>query len=234
MFSHITDRARARGMVVNEAKTALLCITDNVSTKSHAFMRAGSEKIRSSRTLKCLGFTFAGDPTPNVHVRQLIARVRSRTWSIRKLKRAGFNSEELLKFYKSNIRSVAEYAAPAYHSMIPEYLADELERQQTLSLKNIFGVGKSAALMREEAKISTLKDRREAATLTFAKKTEKNPHFAWWFEKRKGRITRRRYRPIIEANARTNRHRDSPINYMKRLLNDQYEAAEKEEGSLEA
>ena len=175
-------------------------------------MWAGAQKITSSRSLKSLGFTFGEDPTPNAHVSGLIKRFRSRTWAIRKLRRANFSTEELIKFYKSNIRSLAEYASPAFHSMIPAYLSEDMERQQNLALKNVFGVGISAERMREKAGITTLKERRETATLKFALKTEKSERFRDWFPRRQGPHISRKFRPILESTARTNRHRDSPIN----------------------
>ena len=88
-----------------------------------------------------------------------------------------FTKSELICFYTANIRPVAKYAVPAFHSMIPEYLSDLLEQQQTLALKNIYGVGRSLESMRKEAGLETLKDRRESATKKLTQKSQKNIRF---------------------------------------------------------
>ena len=162
-------------MVVNDAKTSLICVSDPVSTDNTAYIRAGTERITAAERIKCLGFTFSSKPNQNLHVSNLVTRFRSRTWALRKLRRAGFKKDELVRFYKAAISPVAEYVAPAFHSLTPEYLSDALERQQTLALKNIYGIGMSSADMRSSAGLETLKKRRENATLKFAKKTAQNP-----------------------------------------------------------
>ena len=70
--------------------------------------------------------------------------IRTRTWALSKLRRSRFSEAELVQFYLGAIRPVAEYASPAFHSMIPAYLSAALERQQNQALKNIFGHGLSA------------------------------------------------------------------------------------------
>ena len=150
-----------------------------------------------------LGFTFTKSPTVNKHVSIVTSKIRSRTWALRKLRRSGFTTEELITFYKASIRPVAEYIAPVFHPLTPDFLSEGLERQQTLALKNIFGVGMSANKMREMAKLETLWDRWEMATLKLAKKAVENERFSDWFPRRNSRQTRKN-RPFIEKTARTN------------------------------
>ena len=102
--------------------------------------------------------------------------------------------------------------------MTPEYLSEGLERQQTLALKNIFGVLKSAKKMREEAGLETVWLRRESAVLKFKQKTSKNPRFLGWFPKRTERSVRRQC-PFQEKIPRTDRYKNAPLNYMKKALN---------------
>ena len=155
-------------------------------------------------------------------------RDRSRTWALSKLRRAGFSKSELVKFYCGAIRPVAEYATPAFHSLIPGYLAAALERQQTQALKNIYGPELSASEMRRRAGIETLQKRRETATLKFAEKAAKSPRFSRWFPLRSvgtnARATRSA-RPYQEVVSRTDRNKNSPVNYMRRILNDSRQEA---------
>lgn len=209
-------------MIVNDAKTSILCVSDPLSSDHNAFFRAGSEEIKGGNSLRVLGFTFTNEPTVNSHVNLITSKLRSRTWALRRLRRLGFSKEELVRFYKSAIRPVAEYVSPVFHSMTPDYLSDALERQQTLALRNIFGVEKSAQRLRKEANLETLYSRREKAVIKFALKTAENPRFREWFPKRSAR-TVRSHRPFLEKTARTDRYRNAPLNYMKRALNDRAE-----------
>ena len=138
-------------------------------------------------------------------------------------KRQGFTESELVRFYCGAIRPVAKYASPALHSMIPTYLKEALERQQTQALKNIFGPGISARKMRDKANLETLKLRREKATLKFAEKAAKSDRFGAWFPRR-ARAAARRERPYQETTARTERHKNSRVNYMRKILNDSIES----------
>ena len=67
--------------------------------------------------------------------------------------------------------------------------------------------------------IDTLFNRRERATLRFAEKAAANPRFASWFPKRRNTGTRG-CQPYYEKISRTERNRNSPINYMIRRLNE--------------
>ena len=68
VFKYIVGRASSRGMHLDEDKTTVLCISDNVGMECSAYIKAGGEKIKGSPSLKFLGFTFSPDPNPNVHV----------------------------------------------------------------------------------------------------------------------------------------------------------------------
>ena len=109
--------------------------------------------------------------------------------------------------------------------MIPEYLTEELERQQTQALKNIYGPGISARRLREKAGVKTLQHRREDATLKFEQKAAKSERFAHWFPVRARRNMTRNNRPYLEVVSRTERDRRSPINYMRHMLNNSLDTA---------
>ena len=111
--------------------------------------------------MRILGVTLDRDCTFYSHIEIVNKRLRSRTWALSRLRKAGLSEEKLVKTYKTLISLVAEYAAPAWHSMITSEQAKQIERQQTLALKHIFGFGLSAAKMRGRASIQTLTKRRE-------------------------------------------------------------------------
>ena len=92
-------------------------------------------------------------------------------------------------------------------------------------MKNIFGVGKSARRMREESGLDRLWTRREEACKKFALKNINNVRCEGWFKQRANIMYPRRagttYRIYEEPTSRTDRHRNSPVNYARRILNKQ-------------
>ena len=73
--------------------------------------------------------------------------------------------------------------------------------------------------MREKAGIQTLHKRRETFTLKFAQKASKSERFAHWFPLRNKTAATRNNRPYLEKTSRTDRNKNSPTNYMRRVLN---------------
>ena len=54
------------------------------------------------------------------------------------LKRAGICASDLVLFYCSTIRSVLEYACQVFHSSLPYYLSEELERIQKRAFRSYY------------------------------------------------------------------------------------------------
>ena len=212
-------------MVVNEKKTGLLCTSGAYffTPKAHLLDEVGRVNVESTANLKLLGFVFDADGTVRSHINLVCSRLRARTWAINKLKRCGLSNEELLLVYKSAIRPVAEYVAVVWHPMMTEDQSNELEKQQIHALKNIYGCDISANKLRKKAAVETLKQRREAACLKFAKKAFENPRFRSWFplrsETQYGRRKDVTYNKLLEYQCHTERCYNSPLFYYRRILN---------------
>ena len=74
----------------------------------------------------------------------------------------------------------------AWNSVITAEESADLERQQTSSLRRIFGFGMSARKMLYVAGLDSLKRRRDVASLAFARKCAITARFGGWFLKRTG------------------------------------------------
>ena len=132
--------------------------------------------------------------------------------------------DELLGIYKVIVRAALEYCSVVYHSMIPEYMADRLERMQMQAMKIIYGRNVDYGEMVAMGRIETLESRRIAACLKFAEKAAATTRFGQkWFRKNVAdRDTRSSTRRIYaEKFYRTERGRSNPVQYMVRLLNEQ-------------
>ena len=86
-----------------------------------------------------MGFHFSSRPTVGLHVEETIKKMRQRSWFLCNLARAGFNEEELVRVYRSVILPIADYCAPAYHSMLTDLQDQQLEQAQFGALRCIFG-----------------------------------------------------------------------------------------------
>ena len=219
-FRSISCNAGKLGMIVNSRKTGLLCVSDSLSYKAEAYILDGDgERIDSVDTLKVLGFTFSSKPSVGAHVESVVKRMRQRTWALRHLAKTGFSEGELVQVYNSLLLPIADYCAPAYHSLTTDVHDQMLERAQVGALRAIFGYGRSARQLRQEAGISTLRERRIEATDKFARKCLTSPRFCKWFPKKTTRTSARSTEEYEEQFAKCERLRNSPLYYMRRRLN---------------
>ena len=69
---------------------------------------------------------------------KIVSKAASRLFLLRQFKRACSEPNELLCFYRTCIRPVADYACQAYHNSLPAYLSDDLERIQCRALRIIY------------------------------------------------------------------------------------------------
>ena len=175
MFEHISERARSRGMLVNEKKTGLVCVSAAKSFKAKASLMCDGEKVESTKSTKLLGFVFDTDAGAASQAASVAARLRSRTWSLPKLKKCGLTEQELTCVYATCIRPVAEYDSVVLHPMLTDEQTVRIERQQNQALKMIFGDDISAKKMRKKAGLDSLGDRRLEACRKFAKNSINNP-----------------------------------------------------------
>ena len=210
-------------MRVNERKTQMLCIHANHNNIISSYINADNGKIESTDYLRILGFDFNNEPNAIFHVLGVIDKLYGKLWTLRFLKKSGMSQNNLLQIYCSVLRPSAEYSSIIYNSLIPEYVSAKLEAVQRQAMKIIYGWDINYDELISNNVISTLKSRREDASLKFAFKASKSPRFGpvWFTEnpvERSARCTTRKH--YIEENCRTERGRNNPIQYMTRMLNE--------------
>ena len=126
---------------------------------------------------KLLGVMISNDLKWNMHVEMIYRKVAARFYFLRQLKRAKVPTNDLLSFYTTCIRPVAEYACPVFHTALPQYLSDQLERLQKRALRIISTYGLSSKQALEVFNIPTLYDWREAnGNSTFQEISNDNNH----------------------------------------------------------
>ena len=143
---------------------------------------------------------------------------------MRYLKRNGMEKGDLIKVYQTMIRPAVEYAAVVYHTLIPEYLSDQLESVQRHATKIIYGWHVSYTGLLEAGEVETLKNRRIDAVKRFALKSEQDKR--WYkpkeeLERNVRTSTRNKYE---EKRCSTERDKKNPVYNMTKVLNEHYKS----------
>lgn len=175
LLTFITNKAEEKGMVINEKKTGLLCVSAATSFKTRAEITLNGQTVMGAGSLKVLGLTIDADCSFRSHMSILKSKLRSNTWALSKLRKKGLDTGRLVKVYKCLIRPTVEYLAPVWGPMITAEQSAALERQKVQALKNIFGSQLSANKLRKLAEIDLLSTRRKEMSVSFAKKKPGKP-----------------------------------------------------------
>ena len=92
------------------------------------------EMVKSAKILR---LTLSDDLKWNEHVLQIVKKARKRLYCLAQLKRSNVGTKELLQFYITCIRPITEYACPAFHNSLTNYLSNDLESIQKRALRII-------------------------------------------------------------------------------------------------
>ena len=122
------------------------------------------------------------------------------------------------------IRSVLEYAAPVFSSMLTQKNTEDLERIQKIVLKTLLNSKYSTY---EQACIlmntTSLKQRRKDLSLNFALSCIAHPqHRSFFKQKQSIFYNLRKIRYFEEPYCHTDRYYSSPLPYLTRLLNEYF------------
>ncbi len=90
------------------------------------------------KSAKILGMTFSDDLKWNKHIGIVVLKASKRLYLLKQLRRAGVEEKHLIGFYNACIRSILEYVCEVFHSNLPTYLSDDLERVQRRAMRLIF------------------------------------------------------------------------------------------------
>ena len=143
LFDRVRTRAGESGMVLNPAKTTLLCFSAATSYSVKTFIEHDNKLILSGKKCRLLGFHFDSSPGVGAHVEEILKKVRYRTWALHNLKRLGLCPAGLLNVYTSLVRPCFDFACVVYHSMLTKNQSNKLERMQSKIMKIIYGYEES-------------------------------------------------------------------------------------------
>ena len=130
--------------------------TSNVTS----YIRTNGGDINPGSKLKILGFHFDQNPNAVAHVTETIINkfyMPSCGHCVSLSAARGMAASDLLNiYYNTVLRSAVEYCSVVYHTLIPKYISDKLERVQVVqAMKIIFGRECSYSCLVENGTIET-------------------------------------------------------------------------------
>ena len=176
------------------------------------------ENLEVIEEFKILGIVISTDLKWNKHIEYICKRGFMKLWTLRRLKKLGASTSILLDIYHKHIRSILEYAAPAWSPMITDENCEEIERVQKSAYAIIFGPNNYMQSLEKSDNV-TLQLRRSELSNKFATKSAANTTFSEWFVKKDHVVNTRNQATYKEIHARCERWFRSPIPHMTRLLN---------------
>ena len=99
---------------------------------------ANGNSLETINSAKMVGITIRGDLKWNNHVDNSTVKGSQQIYLLKQLKHAGIDCISLIHFYCPCIHSVFEYASQTFHSSLPVYLSNQIERVQKQVLRIIY------------------------------------------------------------------------------------------------
>ena len=215
-----------REMVLNADKTKVLIVnfTNNHQFQSLLTIPGAVSPIELTFETKILGYWLTSDMKPGKHVSHILKIAYGRLWAISRLKSANVNNDDILHFFNVKIRSVLEYAAPVFTSMLTVENTGDIERIQKIAFKVILNENYSSYTQACDILNSkSLESRRKDLSLTFALKSLKSKNHSHFFKQRTCMIYKlRKIKAFEEPLCHSERYKSSPVPYLTRLLNEYF------------
>ena len=126
----LSRQASTDGFQLNEAKCKELRIGFSNNNYDFEPVVLNGKPLEVVTSAKLLGMIISHGLKWNLHTSELSRKCSSRLYVLRQLRRSGVVLSELVLFYVTRIIPVLEYASPAFHRSLPNYISDDLERIQ--------------------------------------------------------------------------------------------------------
>ena len=187
----------------------------------------GGEYLEVVEHFKLLGVMVRSDTRWYDNTNYICKKGYGRLWMMRRLKKLGVNTQELLDIYHKQVRSVLELAVPVWQPGLTQQEVEQIERVQKCALHIIMGDNyKDYNNALQTLNCETLNTRRVRLCEKFARKAAKNPRYRNWFSLNTAppptihtRQQNKSHTQYLPVQARTNRYKNSPIPYLTEILN---------------
>ena len=179
----VDRQSRAIGMSLNAKKTHLFFINSKTSKQAVPFVAlTDGDPLPIVSEMRLLGLVVDAELTWWPLVQDIVARARSRIWSLAKLRDVGASTSQLVSLYIARVRATIEYGAQVYGAVLNGAQAKVIEDVQTRCLQII--LGKSSLSYNKNLaslELPTLEERLSSLMKDFAVATFCSPMHHWWY-----------------------------------------------------
>ena len=189
-------------------------------------IKIGDQDIETVDNARLLGTHVTSDLKWDMNTDEIVKDCNKRLRLLHVASKFTRRLSDLKQIYNTFIRSRLESSSSVWHSMLTEKQNDSLERIQKSSFKVILKEHyKDYENALKLLNMKTLYERRDKKCLTFAKKCLKDVNMCKMFPLKddKSIMNRRNSKKYFVIKAKTTRLMNSPIVYMQKLLNQDYE-----------
>ena len=158
-------------MKLNLTKTKEMIIDFHKEKADPPPIKLDNITIDRVTSIKLLGVYISSDLTWNLHISHIISKGAQRLYLLSQLRRSGISDHDLVQVYQTLVRPILEYACPVWHTCLPKYQHEDIERIQRRALHIIFpNLSYSSAL--QLVNLPTLQTRRDNICAKFFHKIE--------------------------------------------------------------
>ena len=207
-------------MELNEEKTKVMIFNFTRTKKFSTRLTLKEKTLETVKETKLLGTVITDDLKWTKNTKELVKKAYGRMELLRKVSEFS-DYKDRLQIYKTFVRSVVEKSCVVWHSSLTQKNIGDLERVQRAAVKIITNGKYSYREGLQFLNLPTLKERREALTVKFAKKclTNKIAKNMFKLNQKKHNMKLRHTKKYKEENTNTKRLYNSAIPYMQRILN---------------
>ena len=134
----LLEWSRLNHMNINCKKTKEMIIGP-LCKESVTSLTIASSLVERVSVYKLLGVMITSSLKWDDHIDVITAKAAKRLWFLKKLKRAGVSTDDLVHYYQAVVRPVLEYACPAWHTSLTKQQIKLLEDVQRRALQIIVG-----------------------------------------------------------------------------------------------
>lgn len=216
--------AKDNKMKVNNKKTKLMLFNNCKKWDFMPELRLDGHDMVLEEEMRLLGVVIRSDMKWSSNTENIVKKGYNRVWIMRRLKKLGATTDELKDVYIKQIRSILEFAVPAWHSSITSSERADIERVQKTAAHVILGMEyRTYHSALELLDLETLEARRAKLCLTFATKSAKNVKHKNWFKlNTRTTVTRQPQPKYCPVSSSTTRFYKSPISYLTQILNEKF------------
>ena len=211
-------------MKINLPKTKLMVFNPSRTKDFLPQFELEDTPIELVEHTKLLGVIVTSNLSWTANTEYIVSRCNSKMWVVRRLKKLGASSSDLIDIFCKQIRSILEFAVPVWNSSLNGEDIAKLERVQKTFLHILLGDQyRSYTSALKTIGLQKLSERRRKLCLSFSKKSQKHDKFSKWFKVNTKQTNTRQVQPkFCEVSRRTERFGRSPLSYLTGLLNKHY------------